>query len=631
MEGKKRGKSNVNCCVVGCSNTYNNTDDVIFYTFPTKSTEVERRKLWIRAVNRRRPDGSQWEPTKSSRICSAHFIGNRRSGHPQNPAFVPTIFPEVYKKINISSQELSDRFKKLMKRNKLDILADELISSDKINASTETEVCVVYGNELIFFCDMTGNDACTQADIPQHLFMLVDMDDTLEESAPRLEEYENQTKDLESDDDDDDDYDIPPPTFQLVKTEVIDDIEIDTDDTADEADDEAMSSGTVKNEPESLHYEDLNDSSLYIGHTSPVHGSNSDGSEFITSESYTEDDLRDGDILPTNAVWIKEPSTRYFCDICGQGFVIKHSITQHKRKKHGIHPYTCVLCSQTFPKKQDQLRHLQSHSGPDGFECESCPKVIPGIDAFLRHRKIHTTEKNIPCLTCGMLFRTTWELRSHSVTHSDSRRFSCTECGQGFAVKARLLDHINSHTGSRPYKCEICGKTFAAQSGWSNHCKLHTGRKPFKCEYCDRSFVTNANRRKHARTHTGEKRYECSDCHKKYSAPNSLAIHKLLHTGNKPYECDVCNAAFRCSSQLVNHRRIHTGERPYTCDLCGSAFSQASNLNTHRKTHERYQKMLDEKVQKIPHIEYRKSQEQYQKMLTEKMNQLSHVEQLLSD
>lgn len=126
--------------------------------------------------------------------------------------------------------------------------------------------------------------------------------------------------------------------------------------------------------------------------------------------------------------------------------------------------------------------------------------------------------------------------------------------------------------------------------------------------------MTNANRRKHARTHTGEKRYECVDCHKKYSAPNSLAIHKLLHSGHKPYECDVCSAAFRCSSQLVNHRRIHTGERPYTCDLCGSAFSQASNLNTHRKTHERYQKMLDEKVQKGPNIERGKPQEQFRKV-----------------
>jgi hypothetical protein len=35
------------------------------------------------------------EPKAHSRICSQHFVGNEKSNHPHNPAFLPTIFPEV--------------------------------------------------------------------------------------------------------------------------------------------------------------------------------------------------------------------------------------------------------------------------------------------------------------------------------------------------------------------------------------------------------------------------------------------------------------------------------------------------------------------------------------------------------
>jgi hypothetical protein len=42
------------------------------------------------------PDGSPWQPTKYSFVCSRHFIGNAKSDHPHSPSFVPTIFPDKY-------------------------------------------------------------------------------------------------------------------------------------------------------------------------------------------------------------------------------------------------------------------------------------------------------------------------------------------------------------------------------------------------------------------------------------------------------------------------------------------------------------------------------------------------------
>jgi len=42
-------------------------------------------------------DGRSWQPTKNSLICSTHFVGGEKSHHPHHPAFVPTIFPVVYR------------------------------------------------------------------------------------------------------------------------------------------------------------------------------------------------------------------------------------------------------------------------------------------------------------------------------------------------------------------------------------------------------------------------------------------------------------------------------------------------------------------------------------------------------
>ncbi|XP_050038155.1 uncharacterized protein [Dermacentor andersoni] len=102
---KPRKKSRNNCCVVGCSNTYENSSETTFYSFPGRPHERERREQWIAAVRRRNADGSPWRPTKHSHVCSDHFVNGRKSNHPRNPAYLPTIFPSVYR----STKKVTDK------------------------------------------------------------------------------------------------------------------------------------------------------------------------------------------------------------------------------------------------------------------------------------------------------------------------------------------------------------------------------------------------------------------------------------------------------------------------------------------------------------------------------------------
>ena len=66
------------CCVVGCSHRSNREERYSFYSIPAiidtkgkqmKETTKARRQKWIASIKR---DG--WQPAKSSRVCSAHFI-----------------------------------------------------------------------------------------------------------------------------------------------------------------------------------------------------------------------------------------------------------------------------------------------------------------------------------------------------------------------------------------------------------------------------------------------------------------------------------------------------------------------------------------------------------------------------
>jgi len=53
-------------------------------------------------------DGSPWQP-KMNDVCSAHFVGNIPSKNPNCPAYIPTLFPNTYKKKSINEMQQYDR------------------------------------------------------------------------------------------------------------------------------------------------------------------------------------------------------------------------------------------------------------------------------------------------------------------------------------------------------------------------------------------------------------------------------------------------------------------------------------------------------------------------------------------
>ncbi|KAK0156793.1 hypothetical protein PV328_012303, partial [Microctonus aethiopoides] len=92
--GKTKRSGNC-CCVPGCC-IDGDLSKIKFYRFPTRGYNLEKRAKWIKALKRVNADGSLWEPSSRSRICSQHFVEGKKSEHPNGPAYIPTIFPEKY-------------------------------------------------------------------------------------------------------------------------------------------------------------------------------------------------------------------------------------------------------------------------------------------------------------------------------------------------------------------------------------------------------------------------------------------------------------------------------------------------------------------------------------------------------
>ncbi|XP_075733539.1 uncharacterized protein LOC142775696 isoform X1 [Rhipicephalus microplus] len=106
---KRKRPGSKYCCVVGCHNSVANTKGkepiVRFYSFSGKWYEPDRREAWIRTVRRKNSDGSPWLlQKKKTRICSRHFVNNAKSESQANPAYLPTLFPDVYKKRRVSGE-----------------------------------------------------------------------------------------------------------------------------------------------------------------------------------------------------------------------------------------------------------------------------------------------------------------------------------------------------------------------------------------------------------------------------------------------------------------------------------------------------------------------------------------------
>jgi len=78
------------CCAPNCSNRRNRQRNIQFYRIP-KDKAV--RQKWLQRIRRK-----GFQPTESTRLCSQHFLGGKRSMDPASASYLPSVFDHSHNK-----------------------------------------------------------------------------------------------------------------------------------------------------------------------------------------------------------------------------------------------------------------------------------------------------------------------------------------------------------------------------------------------------------------------------------------------------------------------------------------------------------------------------------------------------
>ncbi|CAG9841101.1 unnamed protein product [Diabrotica balteata] len=492
------------CCVISCKNTTKN-NQFKFYSFPTSKHKLIQREEWIYTIIKQNGYDCNWNPTRTHLICSAHFIGDKKSESELSPNYVPTIFSSKlqHKLSQNASLNRHERFKKryLQKRSPL-IVDKKPISSV---------------NELKNFKHLKNLESEVAANSTSENVMVNIMDIKVEIKR-ELEEYDNGFSSA----------DVQYMQSELsTAVDIIDVKDVKKEKQEDDSDNKPISS--------------VND--LHLNNLEPKIAANSMSENKVDIKVEIKKELEEYD----NGVSGRD--IQYMqSELSTEVDIIDVEDVKKEKQDHSGFPQInnkleneqkSLKCS--YHKEQQISRHVE--------------KTI-----LNKSVKVQIGQNPNKCEICFKAFATAKYFKIHSRIHTGEKPYKCKICSKTFITSNSLKVHLRAHTGEKPYKCEICFKSFVTAHKLKMHLRTHTGEKPYKCEICFKAFATTHILKMHLRIHTGEKPYNCEICLQQFSQKNHLVNHIKVHTGEKNYNCEICLKQFSRQRSLKMHKKVHSGE-----------------------------------------------------------------------
>lgn len=115
---------------------------------------------------------------------------------------------------------------------------------------------------------------------------------------------------------------------------------------------------------------------------------------------------------------------------------------------------------------------MNIHNRTKQFECQICGQLFARKDSLSIHtQKQHTGDFPYECKYCPKKFSKSYSLKTHVRSHAGHRPFQCDEptCAKGFVKRSNLVRHLRVHTGERPFKCDLCQMTFTRNHLLTDH------------------------------------------------------------------------------------------------------------------------------------------------------------------
>ncbi|CAG9133796.1 unnamed protein product [Plutella xylostella] len=219
------------------------------------------------------------------------------------------------------------------------------------------------------------------------------------------------------------------------------------------------------------------------------------------SHSDDDDDMRCSSEDPLNTAnkYTHPIVTPCICDVCGKTFInesnlIIHAYNNHSivnaKVIHGLNSQQCINSKPWGPQKDKK------------FFCDICGKGFISKSYLTFHIQTkHLNTKINECKKCGKTFASKSGLRMHMIKHTRIRNFKCKICSKKFVTKPALVYHMRIHTGERPYPCNYCEKRFLSTSRRAEHVRYNHMAPTMQCDICDSQFKKSSALTRHRRRH----------------------------------------------------------------------------------------------------------------------------------
>lgn len=165
------------------------------------------------------------------------------------------------------------------------------------------------------------------------------------------------------------------------------------------------------------------------------------------------------------------------CPQCGKSMKVSslniHIQLVHEKGLSGF--FVCDLCGNNYSTKISLTNHIKyAHTKRAPIKCRHCPELFASVGARGYHEvRIHTKDYKHICSICGLKCFSRQNLRDHTSVHTGEKNFQCSICDRKFKRRTVLRNHLITHTDERPCVCAVCGSGFKTPKYLKSHMKVH--------------------------------------------------------------------------------------------------------------------------------------------------------------
>lgn len=173
----------------------------------------------------------------------------------------------------------------------------------------------------------------------------------------------------------------------------------------------------------------------------------------------------------------KQSKMEYECHLCTKKFIRQKLLIDHLAVDH-CGQAACVYCDKTFERSASFLHHIKnSHTDRRPYECQLCGQRFLAKNSMSSHKRLHETREIFQCNQCDKQFFESNILTAHVRKDHEKLLFPylCIICKKSFKANRSLQQHFyKTHQKNR---CTVCGEQLPSKRHVKVHMNIHLNKE----------------------------------------------------------------------------------------------------------------------------------------------------------